>query len=156
LTLNKEIIHNDIEKMTQLEHTASFIRRKLELAIRESEHKGDLFDFKYDTGKFNQWHIENFPRFEEQKGTKRIFGYYWIFSYGTQEEKLRLYEKEREIRESISKSFEEELLPYELELNELTSKYEKYFGGILYNAPEDGGSSMTEFLTVAVRIMEDS
>ena len=152
---NSETIKKDIVKMIELTTTIYKIERERDVAVRQSEHEGDLFKFRHDSGKYNQWYLDNFPRFKEREGDERIWGYYFLSNSDNKEERDKVYKKGQEIRSAITKPHDKQLMPLREKLRKLKSKYDKYFTDVLCDLPYDGRSDMIDFLKVAVLIMED-
>jgi hypothetical protein len=105
-------IIKEIERLKEIEDKLKVLDKKIarlsfdrEEALDNSEHAGDLENFIYDRGKYFDW-------FKKEK----IFGlskcidngcpHYWFLSYGTERQQEKIYEKETEIRKTITAKFD--------------------------------------------------
>jgi hypothetical protein len=106
------LIVKEIERLKDVEDKLKILDTKIsqlsfdrEEALKNSDHAGDLEDFKYDRGKYFDW-------FKKEK----VFGlskcidngcpHYWFLSYGTERQRQKIYDKETEMRKSITAKFD--------------------------------------------------
>lgn len=143
----------DIDEMYRLEHRIGFLKNEMVSTGRFSEQKGFVFKLKYGDY-YNQWFIDNFDRFKDKNPDEHFSGYYLISSYGSKEEKQKLWDKRTEIITALIKPYIDERELLNAELGKIKDKYDKYFT-CMYDMPHDGGSPMTDFLEVALRMMGD-
>ena len=150
---NKDNLRKDIEEMKRLESRLVFLSNEIKSTARFSEKSGLLFKLQYKDD-YNQWFIDTFDRFKDREPTERINGYYFVSSYGTKEDKQKLWDKRHEIRQELIKPYTDESEYLYEELQVIKDKYDKYFN-CMYDMEYDGGSPMVDFLEVALNMMED-